>query len=76
MAQWCVRFWGKLSAMVDNFSILLSHALLLIAFWYLTKRDDLDTEAPPTPDTDPEGFVKKRVKPGQINRSDARQDKT
>jgi hypothetical protein len=55
---------------------LLSHALLLIAFWYLTKRDDLDTEAPPTPDTDPEGFVKKRVKPGQINRSDARQDKT
>ncbi len=60
--------------MVDNFSILLSHALLLIAFWYLTLRDDLDAEAPPTPDTDPEGFVKKGHKPGQVKRTNARQD--
>jgi hypothetical protein len=67
-------FWGVLSAMVDNFSILLSHALLLIAFWYLTMRDDLNAEVPPTPDPDPEGFVKKGPKPGQNKRPDARQD--
>ncbi len=46
--------------MIDNFSILLSHALLLIAFWYLTLRNDLDHEDPPVPDADSEGF---RIKP-------------
>jgi hypothetical protein len=46
--------------MIDNFSILLSHALLLIAFWYLTLRDDLDREDPPIPDKEPEGFQIKR----------------
>jgi hypothetical protein len=48
--------------MIDNFSILLSHALLLIAFWYLTLRDDLDHEDPPIPDTDPVGFAKKPMR--------------
>jgi hypothetical protein len=42
--------------MIDNLSILLSHSLLLLAFWLLTKRDDLDSEAPPEPDAEPQGF--------------------
>jgi hypothetical protein len=57
--------------MVDNFSILLSHALLLIAFWYLTMRDDLNEEAPTAPDPEPEGFAKQKPKPGRIKRHDA-----
>lgn len=32
--------------MIDNLSILLSHALLLIMLWRLLGRDDLDREAP------------------------------
>jgi hypothetical protein len=42
--------------MIDNLSILLSHSLLLLAFWLLTKRDDLDSEPPPEPDAQPQGF--------------------
>lgn len=42
--------------MIDNFSILLSHALILIAFIFMLKRDDLDVEEPPIPDTEPDGF--------------------
>jgi hypothetical protein len=42
--------------MIDNLSILLSHALLALAFWYLTLRDDVNHEDPPAPDTEPEGF--------------------
>lgn len=42
--------------MIDNLSILLSHVLIAIAFWYLTMRDDLDQEDPPAPDAEPEGF--------------------
>lgn len=45
--------------MIDNFSILLSHALILLAFYHLLYRDDLDVEAPPIPDDDPRGFEKK-----------------
>ncbi len=30
--------------MIDNFSLLLSHALLAYAFWQLLSRDDLDNE--------------------------------
>jgi hypothetical protein len=64
--------------MIDNFSILLSHALLLIAFWYLTLRDDLDVEAPPTPDPEPKGFTRTKPRPeqisGQIKRPSAHQD--
>lgn len=35
--------------MVDNFSHLLAHLLLMVAFWRLTQRDDLDppSAAPP-----------------------------
>ncbi len=46
--------------MIDNFSILLSHALLAWALWVLVNRPELDDEAPPTPDTEPEGFAVKR----------------
>ena len=35
--------------MIDNLSILLSHALLLYVFYQLIYRDDLDNEAPPPP---------------------------
>ena len=46
-------------AMIDNFSILLSHALLAIAFFLLMNRPDLDHEDPPVPDAEPEGFGKR-----------------
>jgi hypothetical protein len=48
---------GLYREMIDNLSILLSHVLIAIAFWYLTKRDDLDLESPPAPDAEPEGFA-------------------
>ncbi len=48
--------------MIDNFSILLSHALLALALWFLSQRPDLDNEDPPVPDAEPEGFAKKRRK--------------
>jgi hypothetical protein len=47
--------------MIDNFSILLSHGWLLLAFWLLLQRTDLNNEPPPTPDPEPQGFSK-RVK--------------
>lgn len=46
--------------MIDNFSILLSHALLAFALWRLTNRADLDFEEAPIADTAPEGFVQHR----------------
>lgn len=33
--------------MIDGFAIFLTHSLLLIAFWRLRSRDDLDAETPP-----------------------------
>ena len=33
--------------MIDNLSILLSHALLLYMFYHVIYRDDVDDEAPP-----------------------------
>jgi hypothetical protein len=48
--------------MIDNFSIALSHGLLLLAFWLLTRRDDLDHEPPPEPDAEPQGFGAARRK--------------
>lgn len=48
--------------MVDNFSIALTHALLLIAAWRLIHRPDLDAEDPPEPDQEPAGFGKKTSK--------------
>jgi hypothetical protein len=46
--------------MVDNFSILLSHILIALAFWRLSSREDLDHELPPAPDEEPEGFIKRK----------------
>ncbi|MEP2101280.1 hypothetical protein [Parasphingorhabdus sp.] len=46
--------------MIDNFSIALTHGLLLIAVWRLIHRPDLDHEDPPEPDAEPEGFQVKR----------------
>ena len=52
--------------MIDNFSILLSHALLAFALWQLMNRPDLDVEEPPVPDTEPEGFGRqRRPQPGK-----------
>ncbi len=36
--------------MIDNFSVLLTHGLMLLAAWRLLRRPDLDREgAPPFP---------------------------
>jgi hypothetical protein len=35
--------------MIDNFSLGLTHGLMLLAAWRLISRIDLDREAPPTP---------------------------
>lgn len=58
--------------MIDNLSIALSHGLLLLAFWLLTRRDDLDREPPPEPDAEPQGFGAARRKPA--SRQDAQTD--
>ena len=58
--------------MIDNFSIALSHGLLLLAFWLLTRRDDLDREPPPEPDAEPQGFGAVKRKPA--SRKDAQTD--
>jgi hypothetical protein len=42
--------------MIDNLSILLSHSLILLAFWLLSRREDLDVEPPPERDPEPQGF--------------------
>lgn len=47
--------------MIDNLSILLSHGLLALALWFLSNRPDLDAEDPPPPDSEPEGFVRKKA---------------
>lgn len=56
--------------MIDNFSILLSHALLAFALWHLINRPDLDVEDPPAPDEKPTGFAKPR-RPASKETSDA-----
>ncbi|MEO9470128.1 hypothetical protein [Parasphingorhabdus sp.] len=43
--------------MIDNFSIALTHGLLLIAAWRLIHRPDLDVEDPPERDPEPSGFA-------------------
>ena len=57
--------------MIDNLSILLSHVLIALAFWYLTLRDDVDHEEPPAPDAEPEGFGHAARKRQQSNVKDA-----
>jgi hypothetical protein len=49
--------------MIDNFSILLSHGWLMLAFWLLLARADLNDEPPPAPDAEPQGFVKRAKSP-------------
>ena len=46
--------------MIDNFSILLSHGLLLFVLWSLTRAEELNIESPPALDPEPEGFGKRR----------------
>lgn len=50
--------------MIDNFSIALTHGLLLIAAWRLMHRDDLDVEAPPERDQQSGGFSKQVPRDG------------
>ncbi len=33
--------------MIDNFALALAHGLMLIALWFLLRRDDLDREPSP-----------------------------
>lgn len=33
--------------MIDTFSLLLSHGLIVLAFWRLLSRPDLDRDIPP-----------------------------
>jgi hypothetical protein len=46
--------------MIDNFSLGLTHALLLYAAWKLMARPDLDSEDVPQPDAEPRGWGKRR----------------
>jgi len=45
--------------MIDNFSLGLTHALLLYAAWKLMARPDLDAEDAPAPDAPKRGWGKK-----------------
>lgn len=42
--------------MIDNFALLVSHGLLLLVFWRLLGRNDLDNEGPPERETAPHRF--------------------
>ena len=44
--------------MIDNFSLALTHGLMLLVAWRLLKRPDLDGEKPPKPDPEPQGWGK------------------
>ena len=33
--------------MIDNFSLALTHGLMILAAWFLLKRDDFDREPSP-----------------------------
>jgi hypothetical protein len=35
--------------MIDNFSLAVTHGLMLLAAWALLRRPDLDREGPPEP---------------------------
>lgn len=36
--------------MIDNFALAISHGLLLLAFWRLSRRPDLDRDIDKSPD--------------------------
>lgn len=42
--------------MIDNFSLALTHGLMLLACWRLLSRPDLDREDAPKPDEKPLGW--------------------
>ncbi len=44
--------------MIDNFSLALSHGLMLFAAWRLLFMRALDTETPPPSDPEPQGWRK------------------
>lgn len=46
-------------AMIDNFSLALTHGLMLLVAWRLIFRDDLDREGSPEPDPEPQGWGRK-----------------
>jgi hypothetical protein len=41
--------------MIDNFALLVSHGLMLLAAWRLLSRPDLDDAAAPVPEPAPAG---------------------
>ncbi len=45
--------------MIDNFSLALTHGLMLLVAWRLIFRDDLDREGDPEPDPEPKGWGRK-----------------
>lgn len=45
--------------MIDNFSLALTHGLMLLAAWRLIFRADLDREDAPKPDPEPQGWRKR-----------------
>ncbi|WP_197054218.1 hypothetical protein [Sphingomonas sp. 37zxx] len=49
--------------MIDNFSLGLTHGLMLLAAWLLLRRPDLDREG----DGSPKGFAAK-LRPGRKRR--------
>jgi hypothetical protein len=58
------------TAVIDNFSLALTHGLLLLVAWRLLFRADLDTEGPPPPDEVPPSS-RFDMKPAKRNRPGA-----
>ncbi|MET0364998.1 MAG: hypothetical protein ABW169_10120 [Sphingobium sp.] len=58
--------------MIDNFSLLLTHGLILLACWRLLSRADLDSDNP----VEPRGFLaalrRKDVRPKDVRPKDSR----
>ncbi|MFT3967345.1 MAG: hypothetical protein QM690_15825 [Sphingobium sp.] len=50
--------------MIDNFSLLLTHGLILIACWRLLSRPDLDTDNPVEPKGLPSGLRRRNEEGG------------
>jgi hypothetical protein len=50
--------------MIDNFSLAVSHGLMLLVAWRLIFRRDVDHEAPPHPDPEAKGWTKGRPRNG------------
>ncbi len=52
--------------MIDNFALVITHALLALALWRLVQRDDLDADpeiaAEPPADPEPEAQPRNRLR--------------